>query len=162
MSTINRWVDQLEKLLVYIAAVTLFLLMILVFVEIVFLRLMLNSSIPGLMEFIGEYLMVIMVYFTVSYAQKNKFHINIDFFQEKFSPKVKKVTMILSNLLSIVLFLFVAYHNFLKSLQFVEQDIRSVGLLNYPLAPALVIIVIGTIVLSIRLFIQSIQLVRAD
>lgn len=156
---ITRWINKLDQLLIYISATTLFFMMLLIFSD-VFVRSFFNSSITGVMEITGEYLMVIIVYFSVSYAEKYKYHVNIDFFQEKFSFVINKITMLLTNSLAVILFIFIGYNNYLQALKYIKQDIRSVGLLDYSLAPALIIIVIGTVVLSIRLIIDSIKILR--
>lgn len=157
MEKITRWLDKLDYILAYLAAATLFFLMLIVVVD-VSARFLFNAPIKGVLEFTGEYLMVIIVYFSVSYAEMKQQHINIDVLQNKFPPLLKKISLTLTNILGVIMFLVIGYNNYLQGLKYINQDIRSVGLLDYPLAPALFIIVTGTVVLSSRLLLNSIKI----
>jgi TRAP-type transport system small permease protein len=145
--------DGIDKVLSTISSITLFIMMLWIFADVT-LRYFFNSPIQGTIELTGEYLMVILVYLAISDTQKFDEHIKVTFLEGKFSEGVKKVTKFITNLLAAALFLFVSILNFRMGLDYLEQNIKSVGVLSYPLAPALFIISVGLIMITIRLLLE--------
>jgi TRAP-type transport system small permease protein len=159
MGTINRWLDKLDNFFGYISAVVLFLMMVWIFVDVV-LRTAFNSPITGTLEITGEYLMPIIVYFAISYTQKHKGHVNVDLLEQKFPKILKKFTRLFSNLCALFIYLVLGINNFQQALESIATDTRSSSLLKYPLGPALIIISLGILLFSFRLFVDSINIIR--
>lgn len=157
MKLIYRWLNKTDQWLAYLAAAAIFVMMIWVCLDVI-LRALINRPIVGTMEFTGEYLMVIITYFAISFTFKENGHVSVDLFMHKFSKGTKKIFGLISNLVACYIFIIVGYSNFIEALEFFEKDIRSASLLKYPLGPALIIISFGIFLLSIRLLIDSILL----
>ncbi|WP_077213273.1 TRAP transporter small permease [Bacillus dakarensis] len=149
--------DGIDKVMSIIASFTLFVMMVWIFLDVT-LRYFFNSPIQGTIELTGEYLMVLLVYLAISQTQKHDEHVRVTFLEEKFSEKMKKVTKFITNILAAPFFLFIAYLNLQEGLEYLEQNIKSVGVLDYPLAPALFIISVGLLMIGLRLIIECVAI----
>lgn len=158
MELANRWLNKLDQFFAYISAAAIFVMMVWIFLDVV-LRTTVNKPITGTMELTGEYFMVLIVYFAISYTLKHNGHVKVDLFEHKFSRGAKRVFGLISNGLAVVVMVVLGINNFSKAIEFIEKDIRSVGLLNYSLAPAMMIISLGILVFSLRLVIDSINII---
>src|SRR5690606_15039214 len=107
----------------------------------------------------GEYLLIIIVFFSISYTQKMGGHISVGLLVHKFSDGAKRIIKIFTNLLALLLIGALATTNYQKAMTFFERDVRSESLLHYPLAPAYLIIFIGLTLLALRLLLESINLI---
>lgn len=158
MEKLIKMFNQLDKVLLTISSVTMFILMTLISTDVV-LRTVFNKPIPGTLELTGEYLMVIIVYFAVSYTYKDDGHVRVAILENVFNDTFKIIIKFLSNIVVAVFFLFISYFSFLSSLENLEFNIRSIGALDYPLAPAIMIISFGMLMIALRLILENIQLV---
>lgn len=149
--------DGLDKIFNFISGVTLFIMMIWIFLD-VMLRFVFNSPIQGTIEITGEYLMVLLVYLAISSTQKYDEHIKVTILLDRFPEMAKKITKFITNILGAILFVYIAVFNFQSGLDYMEQNIRSAGVLNYPLAPALFIISIGLFMITLRLVLECISI----
>ena len=157
MKTIEKYYDKLDEVLIRISGFALFVMMVWIFLDVI-LRNFFNSPIRGTLELTGEYFMVIVVYFALSYTQKEKGHLNVTLFEDKFPEGVKRIIKTITNLLAAFTFLIMAYLNFQSGLDYIGNGIRSTSLLNYPLAPAVFIITLGILIIAIRLILETIMM----
>ena len=153
MRTITNIFETVDKILFAISGFTMFVMMLWIFID-VMLRAFFNSPLTGTIEITGEYLMVLMVYLSLSYTHKYNGHVKVTFLEDRFSKKVKSIITFILNIFAAFLFIMIGSLNFKEGLSYMEQNITSVGILGYPLAPALFIISIGTIMIAIRLLLQ--------
>lgn len=158
MKLINNYFTKLDKFSLSISVITLFVMMLWIVID-VLLRYFFNSPIQGTLELTGEYFMVLIVYLSISYAQKDNEHVNVVLFYEKFPKKVRYIVNFFVNILGSSIFFYIAYLNVLKGLEYTDRGIKSSGLMDYPLAPALFIIAFGLIMLGLRLLIESLTIV---
>ncbi|WP_249869684.1 TRAP transporter small permease [Oceanobacillus saliphilus] len=159
MNLLNRWLDKIDDYLTYISAGTIFLMMFWIFAD-AFMRYAFNNAIAGTMELTGEYLLVIIVYFAISYTQKHNGHVNVNFLYRKFSKSTKRVVGLISNVLTLTVLVILGIENFHEGLRYLTNNIQSIGPLKVPLAPALMIITLGIFILCLRLIIDSINIIR--
>jgi TRAP-type transport system small permease protein len=158
MNRLNRWIDNVDSFFAYFSAITIFVMMVWIFLDVT-LRASINSPISGTIELTGEYFMVIAVYAAISYTQKHKAHVSVDFLTNKLSNGLKKFFGLISNLLSLIVFIILGYSNFLQGLKYFSRGVKSSSVLDYPLAPALMILSLGILLLCIRLIIESINII---
>lgn len=149
----SKLFNKLDLILGYISSFALFSMMVLIFINAVS-RFILNKPITGVIEFTGEYLMVFVVYLALSFTQKNGGHVKVELLQRFFSPKINSFLNILVKILSAIIFLTLTYTSYLLLVRHLNQDIRSVSSLAYPLAPAVFVITFGSLVMSIRLILS--------
>lgn len=148
-------VDKVDNILFWISSLTVFLMMAWISVDVI-LRSTIQKPLPGTIELTGEYFMVLIVYFAVSFTQKVNGHVKVTIVEDLLSKKVNKVLKTLGYILVLIIFVFIGIFNFESGLEYIEQDRRTNSLLKYPLAPALFIISIGFFVLSIRILLENI------
>ena len=128
-------------------------MMIWIVIDVV-LRSVFHAPVSGTIEITGEYLLVIIVYLSISYTYKEGGHVSVELFENKFSKSIKKVIKLFTNLLTIIAFVLLGIANLQKGLDYFANDIRTTSLLNYPLAPALMIITFGVFLLVINLILN--------
>ena len=157
MKKITGLFEGVDKVLSAISAITLFIMMMWIFVDVT-LRSLFNSPIQGTIEITGEYLMVILVYLMISNTQKVQGHVTVDLIQQKMSGRVKSIAKFITNLVSAVFFATISIFNFQEGLEYLDQNITSIGILEYPLAPALFIISLGLAMITLRLLIECISI----
>ncbi len=157
MKKVTGLFEGLDRVLSAISAITLFIMMMWIFVDVTF-RSLFNSPIQGTIEITGEYLMVILVYFMISNTQKVQGHVSVDLLQKKMSGRVKNIAKIMTNLVSAVFFSLICVFNFQQGLEYLDRNITSIGILEYPLAPALFIISLGLAMITLRLLIECISI----
>nr|WP_242035112.1 TRAP transporter small permease [Mesobacillus harenae] len=119
-----------------------------------------NSPIPGTMEITGEYFMVLIVFLAISYTYKIGGHVNVELLQSKFSNRINGILKVICNLFIIPVLIMTVLANFNKGIEFFTEDIRTVSTLNYPLAPALMIITLGLVLLTLRLILETISILQ--
>lgn len=159
MNVLNSWLDKIDQLLAYVSSAVLFLMMIWIFVDVT-MRSFFNRTITGTLELTGEYFMVIIVYGAISYTLKENGHVSVDFIKGKLSIFKQKILELIANVLALVVFFILGINNLEECIEYFQNDIRSVGLLDYPLAPALMIISLGLFLLTLRLLFNIINIFR--
>ena len=157
MKKITWLFEGVDKVLAAMSAITLFIMMMWIFADVI-LRNVFNSPIQGTVELTGEYLMVILVYLMISNTHKFDGHVTVDVLQKKMSQKIKNVAKVITNLISASFFAFIAFLNFQEGIDYLNQNIKSIGILNYPLAPALFIISLGLAMITVRLLMETITI----
>lgn len=158
VQTIKKYFEAFDKVTSVIASVTLLLMMLWIFTDVT-LRATINSPIKGTLEITGEYLMVILIYLSISYTQKHNGHVKVTMFEERFPHMVRNITRFITNLIAAGFFLFIGILNYQAGLDYLERGIRSTSVLNYPLAPALFIIALGLFMITLRLIIENVLIV---
>jgi len=159
MKLIVNSFEKIEKVLLALSYVSLFIMMLLVFSNVIS-RTFLNKSINGTIEFTGEYLMVLVVYLSASYTQKKGGHINVTLLKGYLSNKGENIVNFTTNIIAAVFFIYISYINFIKALDYIDRNRTSSGVLDYPLGPALLILSVGLFMLSLRLFIECIIILK--
>jgi TRAP-type transport system small permease protein len=159
MQLINKWIDKVDHFFVYISAITIFVMMAWIVLDVI-LRTVFNLPIVGTTEIIGEYFMAMIVYLATSYTLKHNEHVSVDFLQSKFPKLAKKICAIFTNLVALLFFIILGMNNFNEGLEYFEMNVKSASLLYYPLAPALMVISLGILLMSLRFIIDSINILQ--
>ncbi len=148
-----RVLDGIDRILVYLSGISLFIMMLLVFAN-AMLRFTVNSPISGVIEFTGEYLMVIIVYLSLSFTHKNGGHVSVNVVVDKLPPKLHGFLSLIINLIAFSILSLLSYSAFNMYLDYLSSNIRSISSLEYPLSFAVLLIFVGTLILCIRLLIN--------
>ncbi|WP_404330282.1 TRAP transporter small permease [Mesobacillus maritimus] len=148
-----RLLNKLDQLFVYIASFALFIMMLLIFTNVI-TRYFFDKPIAGVIEFTGEYLMVFVVFLAMSFTQKEGGHVKVTILERMLPDKGKFILDLLVKILSVSIFLVLTYTSFLLFTRHLNQDIRSISSVAYPLAPAVFVISLGSFVMSLRLILS--------
>jgi len=121
-------------------------------------RYLLNRPVPGAYELV-EYLMAIIVPFSVAYSAAQKCHVGVDILVEKLPRRVRAVIDIITELITIVLVGFVIWQGFVGFFEAQSSSIKS-AVLQIPNAPFLLAVPIGFIAFAIFMFVNIFATIR--
>jgi TRAP-type transport system small permease protein len=153
MSKINHLINFLEKICLTIASIVLFSMMILTSFE-VLARKFFHVSISGLFEFTADYLMIALVYLPLSYLFLEKEHIRVTLFLNLIPKKLRIYVDKLVELCALAFFVLITFKGLETTARAFQFNEVANNLLAYPLAPAYLLIPIGTGMLAIRILLS--------
>ncbi len=146
----------LEKLMLNIGTAILAILGVWVFSDAMG-RYLFNHPIPGTLEICEEILMILLVFFSMSYCQKVDGHVKVELFRQ-YIPE--KILHILDRVMELVVAFYVLMVVYTAIQQFntaVLLHSTSRGVLAYPLAPIYMLVAFGMAVFFIRLIFEVIK-----
>lgn len=138
---INQWMAT-------ISVVIIFIMMISISADVA-LRFLADSPIVGVVE-LNRTLLVVVVFFTVGYAQVRKQHINVLFIINKLSSRRQALIMALNTTLALVIIALITYGAIKTAYIATVEGEYEVGLLNYPIWPGRIAMAVGLLVLCFQ------------
>jgi TRAP-type C4-dicarboxylate transport system permease small subunit len=96
-------------------------------------RYLFNAPILGAFE-ITQFLVLVIVFSFLGYAQAKKSHVTVDLFFERFPPKAKTVISIFNYFVGIFIFLIIAWMGFEKAVESFRTGEKplNLGIPNFP------------------------------
>lgn len=149
----RRILKHLQNASTAVAAVTTLLLMFLTAADGT-ARYILNRPIIGAYELTNDYLMVIIVFFAVVYAYNTSAFVRITLVVDRLPIKLRKVCWFLSQLVTAVVALLLAWAAFQQVIFVFQDGTTSSGILRYPLWPAYAVIAVCLTLLTLNLFLD--------
>jgi len=137
--------------LTIIAAAALTIMMFLTAADVGF-RYFLNSPISGALE-LAEFLMAIIVPFSIAYCAFQKSHVAVDLIVEHFPNTARKICHFLITLPTIVFILFISWQNYLNIFETYDQNLTS-AVLKIPAYPFTIPVAVGTFVYAVIMIVQ--------
>jgi len=107
-NSFNNIIKKTSSVLDAVAGAILFLIMILMVVNVIF-RTIFNMPFKGVYDLVSIGF-VVMICLSFAYCAYNNGHVFVDFILEKFSIKTQKVVMIITNILSFLLFILMSFN----------------------------------------------------
>jgi len=150
MNAVQKVLTFVEKVFAFVAGISMVLMMLLTTFDLLS-RKFLNYSIPSLYEFTEDYLMVSLVFLTISYVYTAGGHVRITLFEKYLSPRFKGPWEKVHQFMALVLFFFIAVKGWDAAVQAYEFNEMSNSILAYPLAPALLLVPVGSGLLCLRI-----------
>lgn len=157
MNSIEKWFGKLEVIFLRLSQIALVFMMILTTLD-ALSRHLLNKSITGAYEVTEMYLMVILVFLSMSYVQKVDGHIRLDIIFERLSKRVQDILNIFFYLLAAAMMFFIGYQGFHMTMNAWQNNLIASGLINFPLWLSYIWIPIGSFLIMIRLILLVILL----
>lgn len=143
---------KIERMLLSIGSFALLIMMFLVGIDVMG-RNLINKPLLGSEE-ITEILMVIAIYFGISYTQRFKGHVGMDLFiNNVFKGLIRKVAFTIIMSMSIFITLFLSYYTFLNFIESYQRGLVSVYL-HWPIWYLPLVASIGFLILAFRLIIE--------
>lgn len=155
MVIVQRYFEKLEVFLLRFSQLALLAMMLLTSLDAIS-RYFFSYSITGAYEITERYLMVILVFFSMSYVLKVDGHIRLDILFERFSPKIQSGLNVGFNLLIAIFVFFMGYESLFMTINAFKNNLIMSGLIDFPLWLSYVWIPIGSFVLLIRLVLSII------
>ncbi|WP_179151842.1 TRAP transporter small permease [Oceanobacillus senegalensis] len=158
MGIINKGFTKLENFFLRFSQLALVIMMILTSLD-ALSRYIFSQSIIGAYEITEMYLMVILVFLSMSYVQKIDGHIRLDILFERLPSRLQDTLNIVYYLLGALLMGFIGYQGLLMSLNAWQNNLVMSGLINFPLWLSYIWVPIGSFLIMIRQIILSIMLI---
>ena len=139
----------------YVALWTLAMMMFLTFVD-VLLRYWLNSPVPGATELI-EFMMGIVVTFSIAYTAHKKSHIGVDLVLVHLQEKTRKLIGCVTSFLTLILFALICWQTYILILEDYHSTIIS-AVLYIPVYPFIAAVTVGFVILCLVLLAEFLGL----
>ena len=111
-----------------------------------------DYSIPSLYEFTEDYLMVGLVFLTISYVYTAGGHVRVTLLEKYYPPYLKKPLEKALKFLAFIFFFFITLKGWDVTVRAHQFHEVSSSVLAYPLAPALFLVPLGSALVCIRIF----------
>lgn len=148
---LTKTTTYITKVLTVIAATALTLMMFLTATDVA-LRYFFNSPISGALELV-EFLMAIIVPFSVAYCALEKSHVAVELIVDHFPKNVKSICHFCITLPSIAFILLLSWQNYLYIAETYDSNLTS-AVLHIPAYPFVIPIALGTFVYAVLLLVQ--------
>ncbi len=149
---LERGIGRLSLVLAAVAAVVLAFMMFLMVTD-VFCRYLLNRPILGAFE-ITEFMMIILVFFSIARAQIKKAHISVDVLILKLPRRTQQIFQAIGSLLGLGLFSLMAWQMALHALRVYRAHQRSIDL-GLPVFPFALMAALGTAIFCLTLIVSA-------
>jgi len=147
---IGRIFDIIEDICMWGSVVGLMLMMFLSTFD-VLARKIFDYSIPSLYEFTEDYLMVALVFLSLSYVYKMGGHVRVTLFIKYIPGVIKKSLNVVLDLAALVLFFMIMVKGWENTFRAFQLNEVCSSLLAYPMGPALLLVPVGSALLCVRI-----------
>ena len=151
---IIKWATRLSG---YIAGIVLFGMMMLTTIDVI-CRYFFNASILGVYE-ITEFMMLCVVFFSLSFAQKLKGHVAVNILVDRLSNKNRQIFDVCNFFISIIFLLLVAWMSSSQGIELFHSN-RVSGNLTIPVYPFFFVLSLGCVAMALELIRDLINGIR--
>jgi TRAP-type C4-dicarboxylate transport system permease small subunit len=141
----GRILDRIMEIFSFIAGLFLAFILLSVCLE-VFMRYFLNRPLQWVVE-LTEYALLYITFLGTAWLLKKGGHINVDIFLSLLSSRTRTGLQFFSSLIGIIVSFCLVWYGFLVSWEHYQDGIYNITLLEFPKAPLLAIIPIGSLIL---------------
>ena len=138
----------LSTVLSMVVCLVFFGMMIMTVLDVI-LRYLFNSPLLGAFE-ITEFMMVVIVFFSLAYTQSQKGHVTVDFFVTRLSEQKRRVINLISHSIYFLLILTITWKSVARAIEILETKEVS-GTLSIPVFPFYLIVALGCAAMCIEL-----------
>jgi TRAP-type C4-dicarboxylate transport system permease small subunit len=148
MKVIEMIINWVTRFSGYIAGIVLFSMMMLTTIDVV-CRYFFNASILGVYE-ITEFMMLCVVFFSLSFAQKLKGHVAVNILVDRLSNKNRQIFNICNFFISIIFLLLIAWMSSSQGIELFHSN-RVSGNLAIPVYPFFFVLSLGCVAMALEL-----------
>jgi TRAP-type C4-dicarboxylate transport system permease small subunit len=139
-----------EKIGSFIGAVFMFLIMIIVFGDVV-MRYIFNSPFSWAYDLIALYLMAGVFFLILSEAYASNAHVNVDILQQKLPPAGIRLAEVITCIIGIAVFSLITWFGWQRAVESYRAADVMAGAIPWPMWPSIGLVPLGAGVLTIRL-----------
>ena len=150
ITALIKMLGRFEKIGSFIAAVFMFLIMVIVFCDVV-LRYVFNSPLSWAYDLIALYLMAGVFFLILSEAYASNAHVNVDVLQQKFPAVGIRLSEIVTCIVSIIVFSLIAWFGWQRAADSYRAADVMAGAIPWPMWPPIGLVPFGVGLLTIRL-----------
>lgn len=156
MKLIKNTFEKIEKLLHIIGYIAIFAMMILITLDTVG-RYFFNNPIQGTYEITEIFLMIMVVFLTLSYSFKTGDHVRVDILYRRFPNKVKNAINVFAMFISAALFAMITYQGWILTHgAWINQE-YTFGVITLPMYLSYIWIPLGSGALTLRLIGEGVK-----
>lgn len=164
MLKINKVFDYIEKFLMSISVLALVVLVLLTAYDVV-TRKITGQSVPGLADFVQDFLMVILAYLGTGYVFSRDGHVRMTLVISRLPEKLAAIFNRITDFISVITFVVIDIVSIGIVSKNLKNHITSPGIWGYEMWPCYLILTIGLIALTLRLvqsliFPKSVQMLH--
>lgn len=152
--TLTSWELMLDKVLGFMAAVVLMLLMIVTFIDVLG-RYLLSAPLPGAFE-LTEIMMAMLIFAGLPLVSRANQHVTVNLIIGILSPKIRHFQQLITQIIMAFVLAVMAWRMWIKATEMLKQGDETAYLL-LPIAP---IAFFMTLMMSVSALIVAIQFVR--
>lgn len=149
LSGVTLWISNLGQ--------GVLMVMVLLVVTDIILRRFFNSPLSWSLEAV-EFMLVIVVFFSVAYCAIKDSHVSIDVLVARFPATTRKIIDIFTHILGIALFFFMTWGVIMSGITQWKGGYIT-GILPVPVYPFLFVIALGSAMLALVLLMQLLELI---
>ncbi len=123
------------------------------------MRYFFKRPISGVEEVVSCYLSIVLVYLSISYCYRVGGHVRVTALEEKLPKGFIRVINSIMGLAAFAFFSIIAYANILTMEKAYTRHSVPGGVVNTPIWPGYLVLVIGAILMAIRLLLNSILVI---
>ena len=157
MKVIEMIINWVTRLSGFIAGIVLFSMMMLTTIDVI-CRYFFNASILGVYE-ITEFMMLCVVFFSLSFAQKLKGHVAVNILVDRLSNKNRQIFDVCNFLISIIFLLLIAWMSSSQGIEWFHSN-RVSGNLTIPVYPFFYVLSLGCVAMALELIRDLINGIR--
>ncbi|MBO0959989.1 TRAP transporter small permease [Neobacillus sp. MM2021_6] len=148
--------EKMESGAYVLAKIAAFIMMLLTSADAA-MRYVVHKPIIGAYEFSESYLMVILIFLSMSYVMKEKGHIRIDIFTDKMPKKFVEFLDKIYLLLAAALMFAIGYQGLVMTEEALINNYVSAGLIKWPTWASVIWVPIGAFLFTLRLLVNFVQ-----
>ena len=157
MKVIEMIINWVTRFSGFIAGIVLFGMMMLTTIDVI-CRYFFNASILGVYE-ITEFMMLCVVFFSLSFAQKLKGHVAVNILVDRLSNKNRQIFDICNFFISIIFLLLIAWKSSSQGIELFHSN-RVSGNLAIPVYPFFFVLSLGCVAMALELIRDLINGIR--
>ncbi|WP_203555414.1 TRAP transporter small permease [Bacillus sp. B15-48] len=157
MHMIEKGFTRLETFFLRLSQLALVIMMVLTTFD-ALSRYIFSKSITGAYEVTEMYLMVILVFLSMSYVQRIDGHIRLDILFSRLTERSQNYLNSFYYIISAALMFFIGYKGLMITMDAIQNNLIASGLINFPLWLSYIWIPIGSFLIMIRQILLAIML----
>lgn len=154
---IEKGITFVENIALYFASFILICMTLLISID-TLCRYFLHKPIIGVLEVTEFIFMVIIVFFGLGFTSREKGHIRVDFLSHYLPKRLQKINEFIFNIITLCFFIIIGLQAWKQTLNAMRINQLSAGAVEFPMAPAFLIVVFGCLILCLRLGFDTLKL----
>lgn len=153
--------EKIELFFLRISQLALLIMMLLTTADAIS-RYIMHSSITGAYEVTEYYLMIILVFVSISYVQNVDGHIRIDVFFSRISKRFQAYLNTMFYVVAGTYFFFIGYQGLITTIEAFSNGLVMPGLIDFPVWLSYIWVPVGSFLIIIRFLLIIIHLLFFD
>ncbi|MCK9364453.1 MAG: TRAP transporter small permease [Syntrophales bacterium] len=151
VALLDRGCTLVENVFVAVSGASLILMMVWITAD-ASGRYLFDHPISGTYEFSEEYLMVMLIFLTLSFTYVQGGHVRVTVCLQFIPKAVQRWISIFNGILGLIFFILIVVASWGVAMRALKMSVVSNNILQYPLAPSFFMVPIGSALLSLRIF----------